>query len=280
MLIDWFTVVAQVLNFLVLVWLLKRFLYKPILAAIDVREQRIARDVADAAIKQQQAQAARDEFADKKNTFDQQRGAMLLKAAADATVEHDRLLQQAREAADALSKSRHDALLTEAAQLNQSLLRRTQQEVFVIARKTLSDLADASLEERVTHVFVARLATIDPTIKATMAAAFAASADQAVIRSAFDLPPPQQSAIQQALNKSFATTLGLRFETAPNLIGGIEIMAGGQKLGWTIASYLDSLASGVEDVLEKKPARSQVAMPVAKGVASGPIADVKSAASP
>jgi F-type H+-transporting ATPase subunit b len=48
MLIDWFTVGAQVLNFLILVWLLKRFLYKPILHAIDAREQRIAKELADA----------------------------------------------------------------------------------------------------------------------------------------------------------------------------------------------------------------------------------------
>ena len=38
MLIDWFTVGAQALNFVILVWLLKHFLYKPILNAIDVRE--------------------------------------------------------------------------------------------------------------------------------------------------------------------------------------------------------------------------------------------------
>ena len=49
MLIDWFTVGAQVLNFLILVWLLKRFLYKPILNAIDAREKRIAAELADAA---------------------------------------------------------------------------------------------------------------------------------------------------------------------------------------------------------------------------------------
>ena len=42
MLIDWFTVIAQMLNFLILVWLLKRFLYQPILDAIDAREKGIA----------------------------------------------------------------------------------------------------------------------------------------------------------------------------------------------------------------------------------------------
>ena len=46
MLIDWFTVGAQALNFLILVWLMKRFLYKPILTAIDTREKRIAAELA------------------------------------------------------------------------------------------------------------------------------------------------------------------------------------------------------------------------------------------
>jgi F-type H+-transporting ATPase subunit b len=48
MLIDWFTVAAQVVNFLILVWLMKRFLYKPILHAIDEREKRIATELANA----------------------------------------------------------------------------------------------------------------------------------------------------------------------------------------------------------------------------------------
>ena len=48
MLIDWFTVGAQAVNFLILVWLLRQFLYKPILNAIDAREKRIASELADA----------------------------------------------------------------------------------------------------------------------------------------------------------------------------------------------------------------------------------------
>ena len=66
MLFDWFTVGAQALNFLVLVWLMKRFLYKPILDAIDAREKRIASALADAALKQVAAQKERDEFPSKK----------------------------------------------------------------------------------------------------------------------------------------------------------------------------------------------------------------------
>jgi len=80
MLIDWFTIGAQALNFLILVWLLKRFLYKPILHAVDAREKRIAGELADADAKKAEAQKERDEFQHKNEEFDQQRAALLTKA--------------------------------------------------------------------------------------------------------------------------------------------------------------------------------------------------------
>ncbi len=69
--IDWFTVVAQAINFLILVWLLKRFLYKPILHAIDEREKGIAAQLAEAEAKKAEAQKERDDFQHKNEAFDQ-----------------------------------------------------------------------------------------------------------------------------------------------------------------------------------------------------------------
>ena len=73
MLIDWFTVAAQALNFLVLVWLLKRFLYQPVLDAISTREQRIAKQLADAAAQAAAAKSEREQFEHKNAEFDAQR---------------------------------------------------------------------------------------------------------------------------------------------------------------------------------------------------------------
>src|SRR5665811_1288851 len=113
MLIDWFTVGAQALNFLVLVWLMKRFLYKPILHAIDEREKRIAAELANADAKEAKAQKERDEFQHKNEEFDQQRAALLKKATEEAQAERQRLLDEARKAAAALSAKRMDALRNE-----------------------------------------------------------------------------------------------------------------------------------------------------------------------
>ena len=165
MLINWFTVGAQALNFLILVWLMKRFLYKPILHAIAAREERIAAELADAAAKEAEATKERDEFQRKNEELDQQRAALLSTATDEANAERQRLLEAARQAADALSAKRQEALRNDALNLNQAIRRQTQQKVFAIARKVLTDLATATLEERMGEVFTRLLREMDGQAK-------------------------------------------------------------------------------------------------------------------
>ncbi len=252
MLIDWFTVGAQALNFIILVWLLKRFLYKPILNAVDAREKRIAAELADADAKKAEAQKERDEFQHKNAEFDQQRAGLLSKATDEAKFERERLLDDARKAADALSAKRQEALRSDADNLNQAIRRRTQQEVFAIARKALSDLATASLEERVGEVFTQRLRSMDGRAKEGLGVALKAASEPALVRSAFDLPEAQRAAIQKALNETFSADVHIRFGTAPDLVSGIELTAQGQKIAWSIADYLTSLEKGVDELLKEK----------------------------
>jgi len=252
MLIDWFTVGAQALNFLILVWVLKHFLYKPILNAIDAREKKIAAELADAAAKKAEAQKDRDEFQHKNEEFDEQRAALLRKATDEAKVEGHRLLDEARKAADALGAKRQETLKNDAHNLNQAIARRTQQEVFAIARKTLTDLATTSLEERVGEVFTRRLREMDGKAKGILGAALKSASEPAVVRSAFDLPANQRAAIQNAINETFSADIHLRFETTPDLVSGIELTANGQKVAWSIADYLASLEKGVGELLKEQ----------------------------
>src|SRR5664279_2410139 len=128
MLIDWFTVCAQALNFLILVWLMKHFLYKPILNAIDEREKRVAKELADADAKKAEAQKEHDEFDHKNAEFDEQRATLLSKATGEAQAERQRLLDEARKAAATLSSKRQEALRSEEQNLHGAIRRRTQQE--------------------------------------------------------------------------------------------------------------------------------------------------------
>ncbi len=250
MLIDWFTVAAQVLNFLLLVWLMKRFLYQPILRAIDAREQRIAHQLADATAKDAEAERQCAAFKSRNDAFDRQHDARLQQLSEEIATERQRLLAEARAQADALTAMQREALRTEVRSLNQTIARRASQEVLAAVRKTMVDLAGASLEEQMTHVFIRRLRALGDAGKATLAEAILTGPKAALVRSAFELPSAQRAALKSAFDETFKVDIGLRFETAPALVSGIEWSSNGQKLAWSIDAYLGSLEKSVDELLE------------------------------
>src|SRR5471032_3013235 len=236
--IDWFTVLAQATNFLVLIWLLKRFLYRPVLAAIDAREQAVAAALADATAAGAQAKSERDTYQQRGAQLEQQRAALLQQATEQAGVEGQRLRDQARQEAEAA--------------------RAAQQAVFAIARKVLADLAGADLEEGAVGAFLRQLAQLPAQQRDTLAAALRDTASPGRVRSAFALPQAQRDAIEAALRQLSGGAIALRYDTSPDLLAGIELTAGGQRLDWNIDAYLASWRD------------SLIATPVAADVATQP----------
>jgi F-type H+-transporting ATPase subunit b len=255
--IDWFTVAAQAINFLILVWLLKRFLYKPILQAIDQREKGIATQLAQAEAKRAEAQKQCDDFQHKNEAFDQERASLLKKAEEEANAQRQRLLEDARKAADSLRTKRQEALQSEQRNLGQEIIRRTQKEVFAVTRRALTDLANVSLEQRMTEVFIERLRALSGAAKEQLAVALKASPQPARVCSAFDLPAAQRGAIENAIKETFATQAKVQFETAPQVVSGIELSASGQKLAWSIAEYLSTLQKSTAELLLRKDAKAE-----------------------
>ncbi len=248
MLIDWFTVIAQLINFLILVWLLKRFLYKPILNAIDAREKRIADELAAADASNAEAQKEREEFQRKNDEFDAGLVAKKSKLAAEVVAERKQLVDAARSEADSLRSKRLAALDSEFQALNADIARRIHAEVFAIARQTLRDLAGTELEAQMVSAFVRRLGEMDADEKVQLAATLPASA---VVRSAFELLPEQRTLLATTVQAAFAAdTLQVGFETVPDLISGIELLMQGRKVAWSIAEHLATLDKSVGELLQ------------------------------
>lgn len=248
---DWFTVGAQLLNFLVLIWLLKRFLYQPILNALDARERKISAELASAEQKMQEAQTEREEFQRKNQEFVQQRADLFKAATEEVKVERQRLLHEARQEADSLRAKRQEALHSEQQSLCTAISRRTQQEVFAIARKTLADLADADLEKQMVAVFIQTLQQSDSETRQLLMA-IKNTTEPLQIRSTFELSASQRTEIEQAVQTILAITVPLQFETAPDLIGGIELRSDGQKISWSIADYLLTLEKNLNALLQPR----------------------------
>lgn len=251
--IDWFTVVAQIINFLILVWLLKRFLYKPILDAIDDREKRIATQLTDAEEKSAEALREREDFRRKNEEIEQNRAGLEKQAIDAANLERQRLFAEVRKSADSLRANRQAALRNERQRLIEEIKRWTQKEVFEISRKVLVDLADLKLEERIGAVFLHRLRTLNDIEKHRLVAAIKSSTESIHVRSAFELPQTVQNDIETAINEVCTLETRPQFDIAPEVVSGVELSVYGQKVAWSITEYLTSLEERVNETLHIEP---------------------------
>jgi F-type H+-transporting ATPase subunit b len=249
MLIDWFTVLAQIANFLILVWLMKRYLYHPILNAIDAREKRIATQIADAANNVKDATKEREQFAQKNKTFDQERDKLWKAAQDDAKAETQKLLEAARHDADAIRARRNAALVDESKTLGNDLASMIQNRAFAIARQTLAGLADMDMQTQMIKIFVKHLAVLDAKSKDALLNAMKTAHPILQVRSALTLLPSDQETVNIAVRDVTGLDLAIQFQAVPDLLSGIELLANGQKLAWSIADYLNSLNNDINAVL-------------------------------
>ena len=241
MLIDWFTVAAQITNFLVLVWLLKRFLYGPILNAMTQREKRI-RDTIESAV-QREAEAGREraDFERKNAEFDREKQSLTMQARQSADEERARLLDGARGEIETHRAKWREGLASERAAFRTEFTRKAQEEVTAIARQVLKDLAGAELDDRIAQVFLERLDKLDGNERQRLVALAKESAAPAIVRSATRLSPPTRARIEAVLRERLGVQPPVQFETNDTLVTGIEFCLNGYKIGWAIGDYLAAL---------------------------------------
>ncbi len=259
--INWFTVIAQVINFLVLVWLLKKFLYKPILKAINEREKKITGQLKEADDKKAAAIKEQNDFKKKNADFDQQKKVLMDKAIADTNAQRDKLLQEAKDEANTLRSNLEKA--AKESQQNDELANadKTQKQVFAITKKLLKEMASSSLEDQSVNTFNKRLSELNDEEKKKFIEAFKSNTNTILVRSAFELSAPQQTSINAVVNEVLATKSQLQFKTSPELISGIELTTNGYKLAWSFAEYLQSLQNNMAAATKDK----QNAKPEVKG---------------
>lgn len=251
MLIDWFTVLAQIVNFLILVFLLHRFLYNPIINAMAQREKRIANDLETAERKRREAREEIESYRQKQAELDEKRQDLLRQAEEDAEEKRRDLLQKARTETEEIRSRWQRAIEQEKESFLADLRRRVSQETYRVMRNALADLADEALEKRIVAVFLERLSKLPDSEREALGMKTAAgeTADSWKINSAFDLPDERQEEIRQAVEEVVGYNGRLHFNTQPNLIAGIELVAAGHKVAWSLDSYLDSLEEALSDQL-------------------------------
>jgi F-type H+-transporting ATPase subunit b len=251
-LIDWFTVLAQILNFLILVALLKYFLYSRIVHAMDARERAIAARLEEAAMQRAEAQREADTYRKQRQEQEATRNEFLAQAKEEADERRIALERQAREEVDLLRGRWQEALWQETDVFLQELRERAAEQVCVIARRALQDLANVELEQQVVDVFLEDLQNLDEERLTAFTEAMREGGKALVVQSAFDLPEKTRRKLLHVLRELLAEEAEIRFTTMPELVCGIAVEAHGRKIVWSIEHYMDMLQRRVSALLAEK----------------------------
>jgi len=249
--VDWPTLLFQIINFLILVWLLKRFLYGRIIRAMDERQARIAAQLEEAEKKKAEAEKLADELRKKNEELDATREQLLAEMRQQVEAERKSLLAKTREEVERTRHQWLDSLQREKDSLLADIRQRVLHETCAITRRALADMASAQLERQLAEAFATRLETLpDDQLQALRPG----GDGKLVLRSAFDLPDDLRGRLADLVRRRFGEGVNLQFETSPQPICGLELTSGSQKLAWSLDSYLDDLEEKLRQALESLPA--------------------------
>jgi F-type H+-transporting ATPase subunit b len=277
-LFDWFTFAAQIVNFCILIYLLWRFLYKPINQTMDKRRKQIESNWQEAHQQREEAKAEADSYRRQRRELEEQRAEAMARAKEDAEEERKVLIRQARREVNQIEAEWRASLRRQQSDFLEQLRQQVGEQTYDLARRTLRDVVDVEIEGRAIATFLDRLRNLPQSQREGITFSLERSRSPILIRSSFELLPQQQEKLLDTLQQQFAIEkelaivegleaeneesaevpahqLPVQFVTSARLICGISLLIAGQEIGWNFQGYLSDVEARFSRRLEAEIAK-------------------------
>ncbi len=239
--IDWFTFSAQIVNFLLLVALLRWLLYDPVVRAMNAREKKISDRLNEAEQNRGRAAEEAAQYREKTHQLQQDRERLLHEAKEDANRERERLVREAREEVDRQRAQWQQVLRRDQEDLIAELRRKAAHLGLQAASRTLSQLADEDLERQMYESFTARFERLPRPQVEELRHHLTDGDTDIVCHSSFEVPGDQRERLTETIQRVIGTEAQVVFDVTPDLICGIELDVGGYSYGWNAKDFLRDL---------------------------------------
>ncbi|PWC47490.1 F0F1 ATP synthase subunit delta [Azospirillum sp. TSA6c] len=248
--IDGWTLLLQAVNFLILVWLLRRFLYRPVLAVIAERQAATERVRSEAEAARQAAEAARQSLEDQRTALPAERDRLIAAARAEAEAERAALLEKARGEADHALEEVRSRLAEERAQALEALQRHAADLGIRLATRLLRDAPAAVLTVPLLDEACAAVESLSPPQRH----ALADGTDPVPVRLAAAAPLPEgdTARMRDRLAAALGRPVALELVGDPSLIAGVELHFAHSVVR---RSWKQALAEAKEEMMRHDSAR-------------------------
>lgn len=246
--LNWSTFLLEIVNFLVLVWLLKRFFYQPVLEAIGRRRADIEQTLKEAEMRHAEAEALQQQYQDRLTVWEQEREAARTELVKEVEEERNRqlgalraTLAQETEKAEVLARRRAEA---ERAQAQELAL--TQGAAF--AARLLSRAAGPELERRLLDWVVDGLDTGSPERFQPLRTTANITVERIRVTSAYPLCEADRERLEGALRSALGVDGPFDYDRDSRLLAGLRVNVGAWVLGANLQDELKAFADSAREV--------------------------------
>lgn len=236
--LDPLSIVLEILNFLVLLWLLKRFLYKPVRAAIAQRQLTLEQGLKEAQLREQQAAAKEREYARLLEDWQTERARQQAQLQQQLANERDIALEKIRAAAVAEQKRLEILQAQECDQREQLLQKQAVQSALRLATRLLQRLASESLDRLLLNMLREDLAQLEDEERAALQESLRNQQGVIIVACAHPLDPGVEAELQTALSDILGQPVTLETQLEPTLLSGVRLSIGARVLHANLADEL------------------------------------------
>jgi F-type H+-transporting ATPase subunit b len=243
--LNWTTFTLEIINFLVLLWLLQRFLYRPVLATLAERRAGIERSLAEARATQAGAASLKAQFESRLADWEQEKAAARARFAAELATERARQMEALSRdlAAERERSAAQDAHRQET--LRRELAAQADTQARQFASALLGKLAGAELEARLVELFLDELAAL-PEASLTPLRAGQNGHGPGLVSSAYPLAAAQRQLLASAIDARLGRHGALEFVEDRGLLAGVRLSLGAWQLDMSLAGELGVFAEATD----------------------------------
>jgi F-type H+-transporting ATPase subunit b len=240
--LNWSTFILEIINFLVLVWILKRFLYKPVLEIIARRQASIDKTLADAKQLHDDAESLQQQYEGRLADWDQERKQAREKLAEELHADRARKLEELKAA---LEQERERAAVAEQRRLSDAQLEMEDTALAQgaqLATQLLAQAAGPEVESRLVQLAIDELSKVTKEKLAALRSSYGQISEGITVSSAYPMPDDQRHQLQKVLNNVVGKDTPLKFEQDSKLLAGVRINIGAWQLAANLRDELKGFA--------------------------------------
>jgi F-type H+-transporting ATPase subunit b len=240
--LSWSTFLLEIINFLVLVWILKRFLYQPVLDVIARRRSGIENQLTEAKHQHEEADTLKADYENRLAEWDRERQQLRNNVAQELDAERARQMEALQAA---LAQEREKAQVAESrrrAEAERQIEHHALQQGAQFATRLLAQAAGPELESRLVKLLLDGISALSKDQITALRTQWGEPPEHILVASVFPLPADQRQQLEKALSTLTGLDVPVRYEQDPKLLAGLRITIGAWVLHTDLRDELKGFA--------------------------------------